>query len=776
MESVAAGLADREARRKLKKQRKLAAKGHLAHASGALPSLESLYGPDSSPAFELKMEKARRSIDCISTEDAQNLLLWLFTQATSPQWVFVRNKALISGVVLLVLREASSSQLVSAAPSMPFVRGLSQVKTTMPRGSHWNKHRRELRGVDAALLYTSESSNSKKKRAEGGGSGAGTTEAASVSASAADKDGEAEAPSTPLAQRTPHQHALAVHRMCLRLSEWTGNNFPSAAPARDDSSSSSSSDAALLLPPRHVMTRTAAEDLAAVYGLPSPSSPAAGTSGGDASPAAPARPRLLAVDCEMCQTAVGLQLARVTVIDEDESTALDVVVRPELPVMDHLTQYSGITPAMLASATATISEVQAQLLELIDGSGSHAGRGPAVLVGHSVECDLQALRLVHTRVIDSSLAFPHPAGLPYRHALRHLARTRLGRTIQAGHGTTGHDSHEDTLAALHLVQAALEEAPLDASDGASDDEDERGTGATVSATGGEPPAKRAKIGTDAAAAAAAASAVVSSGVAAAAGGGRQTPSFIHHFRKAGREHMIPPPPAPQAAAAAAASSGAASTTASIRGVSATMARLVQGPGGGSGGRSSARSLLLHPGLGDKSVCGGTSLVGSPAFLRGHLCGPASGVSVPVSPSLADLRRCLEKTSVEATRAARARREAASTPSSYVGPGLVVAEAIAPELPASSGGGKDWAGLDAALSSWSASLPRGTAVMVVSQAKLEAVGAAPAQEGSDGGVPAAEAAWGSTLMWVCPVPPRSGAAGAGAAVTPATTDVAGNSDS
>ena len=42
------------------------------------------------------------------------------------------------------------------------------------------------------------------------------------------------------------------------------------------------------------------------------------------------------------------------------------------------------------------------------------------MVGHSLECDLQALRLVHTRVLDTSLVYAHPAGLPYRHALRHL--------------------------------------------------------------------------------------------------------------------------------------------------------------------------------------------------------------------------------------------------------------------------------------------------------------------------------------------------------------------
>jgi len=53
-----------------------------------------------------------------------------------------------------------------------------------------------------------------------------------------------------------------------------------------------------------------------------------------------------------------------------------------------------------------------------------------ILCGHSLENDLKALKIVHTRVIDTSLLYPHPRGPPYKSALRHLTKRWLGREIQ----------------------------------------------------------------------------------------------------------------------------------------------------------------------------------------------------------------------------------------------------------------------------------------------------------------------------------------------------------
>ena len=785
---------DRALRRKRKKELKNAKKGKLVKSTALGASdLDSLYA-DLKPSIELKLEKNRRQIESITTEDVQNLLLWVYTQATSPQWCFLKNKALIGNAVLLILREASHSQYTAGVVDAPFLRGLPQVKTSMPRGSHWNKHRRDLKDVDSSLLYISDSSSSKRKRVDGDGESKSPAENNSSSSSAADA-------ASPAAERTPEQYAQAVYRMCLRHSELVANKFPMGSAAEEgaasSSSSSSSSDgnSALVLPPRHAITRSAATDLRLHHAMDRTDvTSGAGDSTIDLTPSAATaivKPRLLALDCEMCQTALGLQLARVTVVDESEAVVLDLLVKPELPVMDHLTQYSGITAAMLATATATMTDVHAKLLEIVDGSGSDSSSsgsaGPAVLVGHSLECDLQALRLVHTRIIDTSLLFPHPAGLPYRHALRHLTKTRLGRVIQAGHGTTGHDSIEDTVAVLHLVQAALAEPPSSSHADESDDEGEtidvsgdaamaaESSAATDSAEDGEhasspPPAKRARAGVDdtAAAAQAAAPSIKKKK--------RRHPkhAFAHHFSKPGREHIIPP-----AAAAQASTSGAAATaSSSIRGLAGTLSQLSGGSNSGSSGSGSGsrggggsvrqRSLLLHSGMGDKAVCGSMSLVGSPAFLRSHLCGPASGVSVPISSSLADTQRALSKVAQEAGRASSARKQGGVSGKEYVGPGLVVAELVVPRKKkgaqqhvSAEGSGDDddfaatsssdsdaidWRGFDSALSSWSSALPQGTAVLAVMQARIGA-----GMDGSAGAaqLDASEAAWGHSFFWIAP---------------------------
>lgn len=78
----------------------------------------------------------------------------------------------------------------------------------------------------------------------------------------------------------------------------------------------------------------------------------------------------------------------------------------------------------------------------------HHHPSPAVLVGHSLENDLKCMRIVHRRVLDTSLVYPHKeAGR--KHALRILSSTYLKRSIQQS--TAGHSSVEDARAALDLA-------------------------------------------------------------------------------------------------------------------------------------------------------------------------------------------------------------------------------------------------------------------------------------------------------------------------------------
>ena len=82
-----------------------------------------------------------------------------------------------------------------------------------------------------------------------------------------------------------------------------------------------------------------------------------------------------------------------------------------------------------------------------------------ILVGHSLDSDLNALKLTHPFIIDTSILYRHPRGPPLKSSLKWLAQKYLNREIQKGHGTLGHDSVEDSRACLDLVKLKCEKGP-----------------------------------------------------------------------------------------------------------------------------------------------------------------------------------------------------------------------------------------------------------------------------------------------------------------------------
>lgn len=134
------------------------------------------------------------------------------------------------------------------------------------------------------------------------------------------------------------------------------------------------------------------------------------------------RADIFALDCEMCYTTNGLELTRVTVVNFERQTVYDALVRPDNKVIDYNTVYSGITEAMLAPERRTLRDVQAVLLSMF-----HAR---SVLIGHSLDSDLKALKLIHDVVVDTSVLFPHKLGPPKKRALKTLCIEHLKRIIQ----------------------------------------------------------------------------------------------------------------------------------------------------------------------------------------------------------------------------------------------------------------------------------------------------------------------------------------------------------
>ncbi|KAF0682590.1 Aste57867_25297 [Aphanomyces stellatus] len=165
---------------------------------------------------------------------------------------------------------------------------------------------------------------------------------------------------------------------------------------------------------------------------------------------ATAPPTMLAVDCEMCKTTRGIELTRVSIVDETYKVVLDEYVLPANPILDYCTRYSGITRETLEDCPNTLASIQSRVLQLVPAE--------TILVGHSLENDLLALRTIHRRVIDTSLLYPHPKGPPFRSALRHLSSKFLKVEIQTG--DDGHCSVEDATCAMKLAQLKIKKGPL----------------------------------------------------------------------------------------------------------------------------------------------------------------------------------------------------------------------------------------------------------------------------------------------------------------------------
>ncbi|KAF8291750.1 hypothetical protein DL93DRAFT_2174136 [Clavulina sp. PMI_390] len=146
------------------------------------------------------------------------------------------------------------------------------------------------------------------------------------------------------------------------------------------------------------------------------------------------RPVVLALDCEMVNVrrkdGSGISdkaLARIAVVDFwTEEVLMDELVKPEEEIVDYVTQWSGMTPELLAPVTTTLSQIQSRLLSFMSPSNSDA-----ILIGHHIANDLQAIRLSHARCIDTSVIYHNLQRPSSKPSLKWLSQRWLGRTIQA---------------------------------------------------------------------------------------------------------------------------------------------------------------------------------------------------------------------------------------------------------------------------------------------------------------------------------------------------------
>lgn len=182
--------------------------------------------------------------------------------------------------------------------------------------------------------------------------------------------------------------------------------------------------------------------------------------------------RVLAIDCEMVLGQHGRHLlARVAVVawrlGEDAcgeaiywgptqqaletagakaEVLLDLLVRPDEPIVDYVTEHSGIDEALMARAEHSYEQALATLAEHISAHD--------ILCGHGLEHDLRILRLLHDHILDTQALYPHHDGPPSKNGLKRLSLEILKRHIQV----QTHCPIDDATAALDLARQKVSSA------------------------------------------------------------------------------------------------------------------------------------------------------------------------------------------------------------------------------------------------------------------------------------------------------------------------------
>ncbi|KAM9476985.1 uncharacterized protein Hap1MRO34_009919 [Clarias gariepinus] len=152
-------------------------------------------------------------------------------------------------------------------------------------------------------------------------------------------------------------------------------------------------------------------------------------------------PGIYAIGTEMCYTTQGLELVRVTVVNSNLQVVYDTFVKPNDEVIDYNTRFSGVSEEDVKNRSSSLQDVQAVLSSFINER--------TILVGHSLENDLCALKLIHSTVVDTSVVFPHRLGPPHKRELQSLTAEYLRKIIQES--VEGHDTQEDARACMELM-------------------------------------------------------------------------------------------------------------------------------------------------------------------------------------------------------------------------------------------------------------------------------------------------------------------------------------
>ncbi|BBN16200.1 RNA exonuclease [Marchantia polymorpha subsp. ruderalis] len=425
-------------RRMAKKKKQLVAAG-----KGTEKDYYDVYGSDAKPEVQWKLpEKCPR----LDLQDFQDLVLWMLGEGKNPSWIFIKNKPLVSKVVLLFIPGLDAALFMS---HLSLLRNLKMLCGTPQAVMALSPTTNPASTIGALLTCP------RRKRKDLPND---TDKAVKVARTSTKKG--------------PNQQSRVIQKELQEELSSLGSIEDGIKTQKEPTEGSSGDDADDIVANEHSDLR-APNDVSAPafpasyyvlsktemkehgYPMPDVTSPGSNSELPEGyvmtQPASGKKyPEMVAVDCEMCYTAVGLELTRVSLVDSKKKVLLDSLVMPTNPILNYNTRYSGITAALMKNVKTTLKDIQEQFIKTVPAE--------TILVGHSLECDLAALKIIHMKVIDTALLYQHPKhNGNFKPALRMLAHRWLQRRIQDG--SEGHDSIEDAQAAMDLTLLKVRDGP-----------------------------------------------------------------------------------------------------------------------------------------------------------------------------------------------------------------------------------------------------------------------------------------------------------------------------
>ncbi|GAB67688.1 exonuclease [Plasmodium cynomolgi strain B] len=156
---------------------------------------------------------------------------------------------------------------------------------------------------------------------------------------------------------------------------------------------------------------------------------------------------IYSIDCEMCETInKKRELTKITVVDAYMNIVYDSYVVPDNQITDYLTPYSGISESTLQNVHTKLKDVQEYLKKIFNKK--------SILIGHSLENDLHALRIHHDHVIDTSVVYSNSAYCFLKPSLFNLCQRHLGITMKR---EKGHNSIDDAKISMFLALKKMSE-------------------------------------------------------------------------------------------------------------------------------------------------------------------------------------------------------------------------------------------------------------------------------------------------------------------------------